>query len=140
MKWYSFIFFLLYVALSWWLPEFHPFSRYPMYSSFPNYAYSFYVSDSAGQLIPYKKYFKTRASEVSHQYCEVFDSHKWVRVMGLETDSQLRAGGAELLRNIILTKTTELPRGTIQLHRLYYRFENDSIHCHATQLAEDQVE
>ena len=140
MKIYSFIFFLLYVALSWWLPEFHPFSRYPMYSSFPNYAYSFYVSDSTGQLLPYKNFFSVRASEVSPQYCEVFDNHGWVRGLGRETDSQLQTCGAELMANLIRAKKEALPASTIQLHRLYYRFDKDSIHCYATQLAEGKVD
>jgi hypothetical protein len=137
---WAFIFFLCYVTLSWFLPEFHPFSRYPMYDSFPNYSYSFYISDSTGQLLPYARYFKVRANEIGHMYCEVFDEHQWARGMGIESDSQLRAAGSELMKSIISSQKIPLPAGEIRLHRLYYKFQNDSIHCYATQLAASKVE
>lgn len=63
----TFLFFL-FVALSWFIGEQHPFSRIPMYHSFPKYAYVFYLEDLNNQLVPFKEISKLHAAEMSHLY------------------------------------------------------------------------
>ena len=60
--------FTLFVLLSWKIGENHPFTRVPMYHSFPDYAYVFYLEDENQQVIPFKPVSKLHAPEVSHLY------------------------------------------------------------------------
>lgn len=63
----TFLFFL-FVALSWRIGEQHPFSRIPMYHSFPEHAYVFYLEDQNNLLIPFKTISRLHAAEMSHLY------------------------------------------------------------------------
>jgi hypothetical protein len=132
--------FIIYVSLSLLLPEFHPFSRYPMYDSFPNYAYSFYVADTKGKIIPFRKNFKTQADEISHMYCEVFDEHNFNRGFGIESDNQLSIVGKELLAYIIQARSKSLVSDSISLHRVHYEFREGKIMKHDKQLFKSKVE
>jgi hypothetical protein len=132
--------FALYVGLSLMLDEFHPFSRFPMYDSFPNYAYSFYIADSKDELVPFREDFRTQANEISHMYCEICDEHKFARGFGQETEQQLNIVGQELLTYILHARKKPLTMDSLSIHRVYYQFEEGKIITHDQQLCKRKVE
>lgn len=135
------VLFLSYVIVSWFSgKEFHPFSRYPMYDSFPNYSYSFYVADSSGKLIPYRTNFKTQANEMGHMYSEICEGQHIAHGMGRETPSQLNAVGCEMLTFLKKARKETLRKNTISIHRVYYSFKNGVIVKEDDELCNGKVE
>jgi hypothetical protein len=132
--------FLTYAVICMLIAEVHPFSKYPMYSSFPNYSYTFYVADGNDSLIPFKENFKVRGNEVAHTYYEICDNHNFKRGFGVETDSQLAIVGCEMLEHIIRVRKSKLPTDSISLHRIYYLFEGDKIKSYDKQLCKRKVD
>ena len=63
---------LLYIIGVLLFNETHPFSRFPMYSNFPNWSYSFYLTDEANEIIPFSS-LETTGSSVGHLYGSVSD-------------------------------------------------------------------
>jgi hypothetical protein len=120
--------------------EFHPFSKYPMYSSFPNYSYSFYVADGKDSLLPFMQNFKVQANEIGHIYVEICEEHQFKHGFGMETDSQLRIVGQELLGTIIKARKMTLSTDSVSIHRKYYFFEGGKIKNHDEQLCKRKVE
>lgn len=132
--------FLSYVVICVLIPEIHPFSKYPMYSSFPNYSYSFYVADKNDSLIPFHDNFKIRANEIAHTYYEICSNHNFKCGFGAETDSQLSVVGCEMLDHIIKLRKSTLVADSISLHRIYYLFEGGKIKSYDKQLCKRKVD
>ena len=137
----KYVIFVGYVVVSLLIgKDIHPFSRYPMYDSFPNYSYSFYVADDDNQPVYFMNNFKTQANEIGHMYSEICEEHNFNHGMGLETDSQLTVVGGELLDYIIRAREKKLVTDSLSIHRVYYLFENDKIIRHDKQLCKRKVE
>lgn len=65
---YTYFIFCFYIILSLLLPEVQPFSRYPMYSQFPDHAQTFLIRDEHGKMVPLHRYFTPGAADLSHLY------------------------------------------------------------------------
>jgi hypothetical protein len=122
---------VFYVAVSLLLSkEFHPFARFPMYSSFPNYSYAFYLKDESGNLLPFRKGFKEPkdAGHVAHQYNAFFEYHQYNSGFGEEDTVHLKEAGKELMGRILQGENAaKLNFKTVSLYRRFYHLQNDSI-------------
>jgi hypothetical protein len=58
----------IYLGLCLWIGEVHPFTLVPMYNSFPNYGYAFYITDEHNKVLPIKKYFSYQSGNLGHYY------------------------------------------------------------------------
>lgn len=118
---------VVYVVLSLLIGEQHPFTLVPMYSNLPNYAYSFYLSDDKGQILPFAKYFKCADDYPAHTYNAICEDKKISYGNGLETEEQLAEIGKQMIAELKEHQYALLPKGQVQLHRINYFMENDSL-------------
>lgn len=140
IKFLSIFLFSGYLLLSLLLPEFHPFSRYPMYNSFPNYSYVFGVKDEAGNPVPLKKYFNTNADGWAHLYFIINERKGFDCGNGVETDEELRIVGHEMLISLLATVKGPLPFDSISVNRVYRYFKDGIIVTDEKQLDKIRVE
>jgi hypothetical protein len=110
--------------------EFHPFSLLPMYDSFPNWSYAFYISDSKGQLIPNDGNFSIRSADLAHRYYAICDSANVPTGYQKESELELHKVGQIMMRTILSTAPIALRWDTLQLHRVCYYLEDVSILVH----------
>lgn len=115
----------LYLLLSLFIGEQHPFTRVPMYSSFPNYAYSFYLSDSANNLLPLATYYHLADDELSHHYSSICEGKKNPYGNQIETAEQLQSVGKLMFEKLKPYQYASLSTEKMRLHRVcYYLSEN----------------
>jgi hypothetical protein len=110
--------------------EFHPFARFTMYNSFPNYSYAFFLKDEKGNLLPFGKSFAEQkdAGQVAHQFHAFFDYHQYNSGFGEEDTAHLKEAGKELIGRILQGENTaKLDFKIVSLYRRFYHVENDSI-------------
>lgn len=118
---------LVYVLLSLLIGEQHPFTRVPMYSTFPNYAYSFYLSDTANNLLPLARYYHLADDELSHHYSAICEAQHIPYGNQCESPAQLQTIGRAMLNKLKPYRYAPLPAGNIQLHRVCYFLQGDTI-------------
>ncbi|MEY2922141.1 MAG: hypothetical protein RL108_763 [Bacteroidota bacterium] len=122
---------LIYLICSLIIGEFHPFSRFPMYNSFPNWSYVFYYTDNNGKLITAKR-LQTNTGYLAHTFytaCETLDIEYG---NGIETKQDLNQLGREITNQV--NQQIKLPIAKkVKLHRLFFFkkankiFKNDVI-------------
>tara|TARA_B110000503_G_scaffold140518_1_gene231592 strand:- start:2198 stop:2641 length:444 start_codon:yes stop_codon:yes gene_type:complete len=104
--------------------ETHPFSRFPMYSSFPNWAYSFYLTDENDKIIPLSS-LETNGSSLGHLFGSVSDELSIPYGNFMESDEDLLRIGKRMME--ILTEGRDLEADQLELHRKAFYYKNDSI-------------
>ena len=121
--------------------EFHPFSRFPMYSTFPSYSYSFYLNNERGDLVPFTNYFSVKkAWNVSHQYFSFFDFRGYNSGFGVEDSNQLGEAGKDLMHEILMSpKLVPFDFDTLILFRRCYCLKNGTINYTDKLLYEQAV-
>lgn len=117
----------IYIMLSLLLGELHPFTLVPMYNSIPNYAYSFYLSDSSNHLLPLGDYYYLANDELSHKYTTICEREHIKHGDQQETMQQLQIVGNAMFGKMKEYQRKKLPAGSIRLHRVCYFLRNDSI-------------
>lgn len=116
---------ILYMCCSLLIGEIHPFSCFPMYSSFPNWSYAFYFANKNDKLIPAEE-FHTTGAKIGHTFYSVCSSKKILYGNGMESDKELQTIGKEMMDLIVLNnKSTKY--SNIALHRIYFFYQNDTI-------------
>jgi hypothetical protein len=118
---------VVYILLSLVIGEVHPFTTVPMYNKFPNYAYAYYVSDENGKMLPVGSYFNYNAGNLSHNYVAICESKKIIHGYEVETQDQLSQVGKEMLEQLIAYRRDSIPAKILQMHRVNYFLEKDSI-------------
>ena len=116
--------------------EVHPFSLLPMYDSFPNWAYAFYVSDKQETLLPNNKYFTIPAMDLAHNYYAICEDQKINTGYEMETKQELNKAGEIILEKLLAKHSALLTADTLQLHRVCYSFQGDSVVTHNTIMYE----
>ncbi len=116
---------LFYMFFSLIIGETHPFSCFPMYSSFPNWSYAFYLADENDKLIPAEQ-FQTTGGKMGHTYYSVCSSKKILYGNGMESDKELQTIGKEMMDLIVLNNKSA-KYSNIALHRIYFFYQNDTI-------------
>jgi hypothetical protein len=93
------VIFVPYVFLSALIGEFHPFTRVPMYSQLPNWAYVFYLTDDDGNVLYIHQYFPfTRhTGAVAHFFYSYCNEHKIPYGDRRESPEQLEEAGNAML-------------------------------------------
>ena len=121
---------LVYLFLCLAIGENHPFSLVPMYDRFSNWAYVIYFSDQVGKALPSVKQFRIKSADLAHQYstiCERQDIHGYAEQ---ETQSQLQQIGKVLMDKTLTESPNVKPKGILQIHRICYFMEQDTIASH----------
>jgi len=110
--------------------EFHPFSQFPMYNSFPNYSYVLFLKNEKGDIIPFGKYFPRQkyAGQVAHVFYSYFTYHGYSCGYGKEDPVHLHQAGKEITEMLL---KDEDPRkfdfDTLNLYRRFYYLADDRI-------------
>ncbi len=128
-----------YLLLCLFLGEMHPFSLLPMYDSFPNWAYAFYVSDKQDNLLPNNKHFTIPAMDLAHNYYTICEDQKINTGYERETKEELNKAGEIMLEKLLAKRANTLTADTIQLHRICYSLEGDSVIAHNTIMYERAI-
>lgn len=122
-KWKGYLPGLMYVVLCLLVGENHPFSLVPMYDSFPDQSYSFYLSNEQNKILPVESYFTYRAEDIAHNYYAIYD-----HLSGNETDSMLHETGQAMWQRLLPNiKPTAHLADTVYLHRVTYYLHDDTI-------------
>ena len=112
--------FVFYVISCKIIGDHYPFARYDMYSTIPNYAYSFYITDENG--VPLDSLFNNMRGLLSHQYSSICEKHKYTHGYGRETDEELEIIGEEMIEAILSAVTDEisLASKTLYIYRIHF--------------------
>lgn len=129
----SFIIVLIYFTGVIVFGETHPFSSFPMYNSFANWSYVFYITDTNDSLIPCNK-LHTTGGNLGHNFYAICSKKNIGYGDGLESNLELKKVGSEMMQ-LILNKpqNSQIRTKKLKLWRTYYYYKNDSI-LHLTQL------
>lgn len=126
--------FAVYCAISLSVGEQHPFSRFPMYNSFPNWSYAFYLTDVSGEMIPWWHAFEVDAGHIAHRFYGICQHYGIAYGHGMETEEELKFIGTELLKSVDgkcrLSYDSEL-----HLFRRHFFFEEGSLMHHDVQMS-----
>ena len=112
--------------------EFHPFSRFPMYNSFPNWSYVFYLKNEKNELVCYRRDLadgdKKNAGAVAHMFSSLFDYKGYNYGDGLEDSIQLRSAGKDLMTMILKNEDpNRFKFDTLKLYKRYYHLQKGQI-------------
>jgi hypothetical protein len=127
----KYLLFSLYLSLSLLIGEFHPFSQFPMYNSFPNYAYAFYVSNENEQLVPYSKnfHFNKNAGHLAHIFYATFSHYNYPYGYNQEDSTHLKVVGKELIERLLSQENTDNYHfDTLILYKRCYFLREEQIH------------
>ena len=78
--------------------EAHPFSKFPMYNSFANWSYVFYITDNNDSLIPCKK-LHTTGGKLGHNFYAICNKKNIGYGDGLESNLELKKIGFEMMQS-----------------------------------------
>ena len=121
------LFGVCYITLSLIIGEVHPFTLVPMYNNFPNWAYAFYASDDEGSLLPNNSYFKINSADLAHKYYTICQNNNIRYGDRIETDQELNLVGRLMLNELLDSKANNSFFDKVNIHRVCYFYENDSV-------------
>lgn len=116
---------LVYLFFSLIIGEFHPFSQFPMYNSFPNWSYVFYFSDENDKIIPTKQ-LHTNTGHLSHIFYTACESIGIDYGNGIESKESLYILGETIAKQVALQVKLSTPK-KVKLHRVFLHKENNKI-------------
>lgn len=111
--------------------EFYPFSFYPMYNNFPNWAYTFYFVDENNQSL--SDYLKDNHGNISHIYFAEFNSRGWTSGGERESKKHLNFIGKRIVEKSL--DITQLKRDgvkEIKLKRINNHFVENELKIDTT--------
>ncbi len=127
----AYILLLLYIISSLLIrKEFHPFSLFPMYNSFINYGYVFFVKNEQGDILPFYKKFSAgkNAGYTAHAFGAFCHYHGYSFGFGKEDSVLLKQAGRELtdmlLRNEDFRNSSF---DSLCLYKRYYYLKNGKL-------------
>lgn len=118
---------LVYLILCLLIGEVHPFTKMPMYDRFVNYAYSFKVTDKAGNIIPANRHYRVNCGSLAHKFYVICNTLQVNCGFEKETTQELQLVGKQLLKELEASRKTNPPADTICLYLVNHYFDNDSI-------------
>lgn len=130
--------FASYAGLSLLIGEIHPFTTVPMYTTFPNYAYSFKLTDTKGNLIPIAKYYHSSSDELSHQFSNIANNLH-LSSTDYEDSYNMRIIGKMLFTGMRMNVKNTPPVDSIQLYLVSYTRNNGNITAKETLMYADGV-
>jgi hypothetical protein len=137
---YNYFIFMGYILLSLVLSEFHPFSKYPMYNQFPNYAYLFFIRDNANQFVPLNAHYTATGANLGHLYFSICDLHHF-NATNINTRSDTSdIIGKEMLHYIVSTRYNKSIPDSISINRICLHLEGGKIISNEIRLFKDKVE
>lgn len=137
---YNYFIFLGYILLSLSLSEFHPFSKYPMYNQFPNYAYVFLIRDNANQFVPLNIHYTATGANLGHLYFSLCDLNHF-NAININTPSDTSdIIGKEMLNYIVSSRYNKSNPDSISINRICLHLEGGKIISNEIQLYKDKVE
>tara|TARA_R110000868_G_scaffold119573_2_gene317512 strand:+ start:494 stop:937 length:444 start_codon:yes stop_codon:yes gene_type:complete len=104
--------------------ETHPFSRFPMYSSFPNWSYSFYLANDNNDIIPLAS-VDTDGAALGHLYGSVAYELNIPYGEFMESEDDLRKIGDRMMYILFEDKTAN--HNYLKLYRKGFFYQNDTI-------------
>ena len=129
----SYLLLISYVAISWLLVEdFHPFSRYPMYSSFPNWGYVFFLKNEKDSTLFINRAFgdtkNNNTGYISHHFYSLCNTYHYYYGDGKEKTEELRAAGKEILQSLLAKERRLMDYAdTLKLNQRFYFLKNNQL-------------
>jgi hypothetical protein len=110
--------------------EFHPFSKFPMYNSFPNWGYVFHLKNENDESVYYSPNFShnKNAGYIAHTYYSFFNHHNYYCGSGKEEPAHLKEAGRELMNMILKDEdVSKFHFDSLILYRRFYYLENEQL-------------
>ncbi|MBS1624592.1 MAG: hypothetical protein JST83_11265 [Bacteroidetes bacterium] len=118
---------ICYVILSLCIGECHPFSRVSMYDSFPQDAYTFYISDGQNAVLPLTRYSRMTTDGVTH-FFNAWREYRKVSADTLMKNERLYAeAGQAIAREIRKHQYANHPLGDFRVHEIFFFAQGDTI-------------
>lgn len=118
---------ICYLLISLFKGEFHPFTRVPMYNSFPNYAYIFYITDAMGKNLCVTNEH-LNSGYLSHIYCSITSKYHLFYGFRKETKAEMNFVAQKMFENFKNERNIILPKGDIHLIRISFSIENEKLY------------
>ncbi len=110
--------------------EFHPFSTFPMYNSFPNYGYVFFLKNEKGEIVTFGRNFSKskNAGYIAHTFYSLCEHYGFNYGFGKENSEDLKKAGKEMLEMILYNEDEErFNFDSLKLYRRFYFLENKKL-------------
>ena len=134
-----YIFLLAYMVCSKIIGNQYPFARYDMYSTIPNYAYSFYITDENDIFLD-SLFFNVR-NLLAHQYSSTCQSYQFSYGYENETQEELSIIGEKMLDASLSTiDISKLNVKTLCLYRVNFLIEKQKIRKHELLMFEKTLD
>jgi hypothetical protein len=137
---YKYFMFMGYIILSLVLPEFHPFSKYPMYNNFPNYAYVFLLRDSRNHFIPLNKNYSITGANLGHLYFSIRNLHHYNIKDNGERSEMDDSVGKEMFQYIKSKRYNKSCADSISVNKIFLHLKNGKITSNEIQLYKGKME
>lgn len=114
---------IVYLLLCLVMGENHPFSMQPMYSSFPNSAHSFYLSNEDNKLLPIHEFFNYSSEDLAHNYSVISSTTN-------QNNKLQDSAVGRLMMQLVLPRAYSAAKNfdSLRLHKVtYYLSETDSV-------------
>ena len=134
------IVFVLYLVCSLVFGEFHPFSKFPIYSSFPNWSYCFFIQNTKGDTLFWDKELGTYEASVSHMYSSICQYENIKYGHGMESAEELEIVGNLIMNQVIENQPKSLKMDTLYLWRKHFSVHSGSIHEESALILKYNVE
>lgn len=130
--------FIPYIIVSWVVGEVHPFSRFPMYDSFPNWSYIFYIKTQDDKVLsPFV--FGTQSGYIAHMYYSACQQKGIMYGNGMESADEMKLVADEILANL-LQSDHSLSGDTLYFYRKYFYLKDGASHNIETLMTSIYVE
>jgi hypothetical protein len=126
--------FVAVVFITFFVRENYPFSFYPMYNHFPNFAYTFFFEDENGQSLD--KELNDNHGSISHIYFAEFDSKGWRVGNAKETKHHLQIVGESIIKKSFSLEALK-KKGVkkVYVKRINNHFENNVLKIDTTLIS-----
>lgn len=113
------------IVTTYMVGELYPFSYYSMFDSFPNWSYTFFLTDEKDEQV---KEINTTHDGISHLYNAAFEQLENCEYgNGTETPAELQDVGENIIKAVINVELIDSSINEIRLNRIFNYFNMDNI-------------
>ncbi|CAN5165043.1 hypothetical protein BH09BAC1_BH09BAC1_20060 [soil metagenome] len=119
--------------------ELHPFSQFPMYNSFPEWSYVFYIKTHEGRVVSPLLEMKSNSKAVAHVYYSACQKYGVAYGMNLETPLQMKMIADEILSSLVMANPN-FQGDTLYFYKKQFYLVNKEIREKETLMTQMYVE
>ncbi|MDX2001057.1 MAG: hypothetical protein SFW35_01375 [Chitinophagales bacterium] len=134
----NYLIFFGFVTVTFLVGEVHPFSHFPMYNSFPNWSYAFFITDERNDTLFFEHHFRTSAGPFAHQFYTICQHKGFAYGNRIETKAQLQEVGKAML-GLIEWKNKPSKTKMLRLYRRTFMLTDGKLNIIDELMAEKSI-